>query len=181
MKLFVALLPPSHREWGEALIAESSHTDKSVRWVLGGIHLMAWSWLDKVIGGNRMKTVVAILSTTNVAMGLFLMGLFLLTGNDAPVVLMLASGLVVQGGYTLWYVIDSQQRSWATHALLSGQAIALLIGTGGLAISALNNITPTSGDNEYGPIVVAAIIAAQAAATLYLYAVRRGTKVLTSR
>jgi hypothetical protein len=36
----------------------------------------------------------------------------------------------------------------------------------------LNNVNPPGGDYEYGLIAVSGLIAAQAAATLYLYAIR---------
>ena len=68
MKVLGALVPRSRREWGEALLAESEHTDRSIRWMIGGLRLIVWSWFDWIFGGNLMKTVVATLSTINVAM-----------------------------------------------------------------------------------------------------------------
>ena len=173
MRLLVALLPRSRRDWGRALLAETAHADTSRRWILGGVRLVGWSWFDWMIGGNLMKTVVATLSTVNVAMGLFLMGLFVFTVDNASVVLALAVGLIIQGGYTLWYMWGAGKQSWATRVLLVGQTLALLVGAGGFLISTLNNVAQRGGDPEYGPIVVGAAIATQAAATLYFYAVRR--------
>lgn len=174
MKLLVALLPRSRRDWGRALLAEAAHADNSLRWMFGGIRLVGWSWFDWMIGGNLMKSVVVTLSTVNVAMGLFLMGLLIFTGSRVPVVLMLAIGLIVQGGYTLWYVSGRMKtlEPWAIRSLLVAQTVAILVGAGGFVMAILNNINPPGGDYEYGPIAVSGLIAAQAAATLYLYAIR---------
>ena len=86
MKTLVALLPRSHREWGEALVAEAAYSNKPVRWAIGGIRLVAWSWLDWMIGGNLMKTVVSTLSIANIALGMFLVGI-LERGTAVPVCL----------------------------------------------------------------------------------------------
>jgi len=178
MKTLVALLPRSHREWGEALVAEAAYSNKPVRWAIGGIRLVAWSWLDWMIGGNLMKTVVSTLSIANIALGMFLVGIFVSTGNDQGVVLLLALGLMIQGGYTLWYVTGPRKQPWAIHALLSGQTVALLVGAGGFVISVLNNINPAGGDFEYGPIAVSGMIAALAAATVWTLALQNDDRPL---
>ena len=179
MRFLSALLPRSRREWGEALLAESTHSDKATRWLIGSLRLIAWSWFDWIFGGNLMKTVVATLSTINVAMGIFLMGLFVFTLSDAPVALiMLAVGLTIQGGYTLWYLTSFSRalEPWSLRALLAGQTIAVLVGSLGFVTTTVNTLLrpPPVADPEYGPIVVGALIAAQAVATLYVYVVSNG-------
>lgn len=172
MKFLVSLLPRSRREWGRALLAESEHAEKPAIWRLGGIRLVGWSWFDWMIGGNLMKTVVTALSIVNIVLGGFLVGIFVSTGSDHAVVLLLGIGLMIQGGFTIWYLTGPRKQPWATHALLAGQTVAFLVGVGGFVISVLNNINPTGGDYEYGPIAVGGMIAVHAATTLYLYAIR---------
>jgi hypothetical protein len=170
MKLLTAFLPRSRREWGDALLAEAAYNDRSLPWLIGGLRLILWSWVDWIFGGNLMKTVVATLSTINVAMGVFLMGLFAFTENDALVVPMLAVGLTIQGGYTLWYLTRFSRplEPWSFRTLVAGQTIAVLVGGLGVVTTTVNNLlrAPPGADPEYGPIVVGALIAAQAVATL---------------
>ena len=178
MKVLGALVPRSRREWGEALLAESEHTDRSIRWMIGGLRLILWSWFDWIFGGNLMKTVVATLSTINVAMGLFLMGLSVFAQDIPLIVPMLAVGLTIQGGYTLWFIARRAKglEPSSLRVLLVGQTLAALVGGYGFVITAVNNLLrpPPGADPEYGPIAVGALIAAQAVATLYLYVVSNG-------
>ena len=44
---------------------------------------------------------------------------------------------------------------------------------GAVAVSTMNNLDPPAGDPEYGPMAAAGVIAAQAAATIYLYAIKQ--------
>jgi len=173
MRLLVALLPPSHREWGEALAAEAAYSNKSVRWAIGGVRLVAWSWFDWMTGGNVVKAVVATTSVINLMMGVFLFGLFATTNDMPRAVPMLALGLVVQGGYTLVYLAGGLGRfePWSIRALLAGETVALSVGTLGFATTAVNNILgyPLGPDPEYGPLTVGALIVIQAMATLIVF------------
>ncbi|GMQ84564.1 MAG: hypothetical protein BMS9Abin07_0128 [Acidimicrobiia bacterium] len=120
-----------------------------------------------------MKTVLAALSVINGLMGLTLLGLFVVTADTPLVVAALSIGLLIQAGYTLAYmagVLDARHK-WSLRALLAGQTVALLVGFFGFASSALYNINPAGGDYEYGPLTVGALIAAQAAVALWIYAV----------
>ena len=123
-----------------------------------------------------MQTVLATLCVINTVFGLFLVALFLFTQGSPILVLFLAVGLITQGGYTLWYmrVRSRSDEPWSSRILLTGETIALLIGVGGFTIAVMNNINPVNGDYEYGPIAVSGLIAAQAAAALYVYAIRIG-------
>ena len=175
MKAFLHLLPGSHREWGQALLAEKEEMDgrsERVRWILGGGRLMVWSWLDWITKGRIMRTVLATLSVINIVFGLFLMALFLSTEDNPPLVLFLAVGLITQGGYTLWHMSrrSGSSEPWSSRVLLTGETIALLIGVGGFTIAVINNINPANGDYEYGPIAVGGLIVAQAFAALLVYA-----------
>jgi hypothetical protein len=92
-------------------------------------------------------------------------------------VLALALGLLIQAGYTLAYVAGRLERfePWALRALLAGQTVAFVVGAVGFASSAVYNIDPPAGDYEYGPLTVGALIALQAAVTLWMFAVRERT------
>lgn len=123
-----------------------------------------------------MKTVLVTLSVMNMLMGLILVGLFAFTDNNPVVVLILALGLLIQGGFTLAYMSGRLRRAepWPTHALLAGSTLALLVGAGGLLFSVIKQLSFDNTDPEYGPMAVAGLITAHAVATLYLYAVRGG-------
>lgn len=121
-----------------------------------------------------MKTILATLSVINVLMGLMLLGLaFVAEDTLVMVVLALAIGMLAQGGYTLAYLagVLGAFEPWSRRVLLGGQTVALVVGLSGFASSALYNLNPTGGDYEYGPLTVGALIALQAAATLWIYAV----------
>ena len=118
-----------------------------------------------------MKTVLATLSTINGAMGLFLIGLYVLTDSHPPIVMILALGLIIQGGYTLAHLSGRLQRfePWSGRALLVGETVALVAGGLTFVASGLRNVAPPNGDYEYGPFVVGALIATQALAALVVY------------
>lgn len=119
-----------------------------------------------------MSTVVATASIVNVAMGSFLVGIYLWATADNPVLmLVIGACLVAQGGFTIWYMSRTSNRSLlSTRILLSGETLAVLVGTGGLVGSIIQN-TGITLDPEYGPVAVSGLIAFQAAVTLYTFAV----------
>jgi hypothetical protein len=121
-----------------------------------------------------VRTILITLSIINASMGLFLLGLFLIAGDTPVVVVLLGLGLLTQAGYTLAFLsgfLDGL-KPWSLWALLAGQSVALVIGFVGFASSALYNVDPRNGDYEYGPLAVGALIAIQAATTLWLYGFR---------
>lgn len=160
------LFPSGKREWGEALLAEFGDEAR-----LGRLILQAW-WLT-IEKGDHMKTVVTTTSAVNVLFGSFMAGLFLHNGPNPPLVLITAGCMMIQGGYTLWYVANESRRlePWSSRLLLAGQTCALLVGVGGFVEAVLNS-AGASVDPEYGPVAVAGLITAQAAAALYCYAIR---------
>jgi hypothetical protein len=150
---------------------EIDDAGESTRWLLGAGQVVVRSWFKTILGGDLMKTVLATLSTINGAMGLFLIGLYVLTDNHPPMVLILALGLIIQGGYTLAHLSGRLQRfePWSVRALLVGETVALVAGGLAFVASGLRNVGPPNGDYEYGPFVVGALIAAQALAALVVY------------
>lgn len=159
------LLPPGKRDWGEAYLAEFGDGAR-----LGPLVLQAW--LSTIKQGVHMSTVVATASIVNVAMGSFLVGIYLWATADNPVLmLVIGACLVAQGGFTIWYMSRTSNRSLlSTRILLSGETLAVLVGTGGLVGSIIQN-TGITLDPEYGPVAVSGLIAFQAAVTLYTFAV----------
>lgn len=171
----VKVLPPSRRDWGEAYLSEFGAGR-------GLLRLTFTAWYLELKGGNIVKTVVRSTSVVNVIFGLFMVGLWLVTGPNPVLVPITAACIVAQGGYTLWFTSRSlsEHRPSATTILLVGETLALLVGLGGFVAAVLNN-AGGSVDPEYGPITVAGLIAAQAAATLYLYAIRDRSAVGPAR
>lgn len=129
-----------------------------------------------------MKTVVVTASIVNAMFGMFVVGLFLFTSDNPGLVLVLGLSLIAQGGYTLWYISkrNDSTETWATKLLLGGQTVALLVGLGGFSVSTISQLTMNVDHPEYGPMAVAGLIAFQATATLYLFAVRGGAVRITS-
>lgn len=162
----IRLFPPSHREWGEDYIAEFG-ADR------GLMRVLIYAWYSALKEGDLMKTVIATTSVVNLAFGGFVVVLYLATASPT-LVLLLGLGLIVQGGYTLAYLTGWLNRSepWTRHVLLAGSTLALLVGLGGLLTSVTNTIVHSGpgADPEYGPIAVAGLIAAHAAAVLISYA-----------
>jgi hypothetical protein len=125
-----------------------------------------------------MRTVLATLSAINASMGIALLVVFA-AAEDTPVIVgAFGIGLLIQAGYTLAYVAGRLSRfePWALRALIAGQTVALLVGGFGFISSALYNIDPPGGDPEYGPLTVGALIAFQAAVTLWMFAIRERSR-----
>ena len=123
-----------------------------------------------------VRTVLATLSIVNGLMGVLLLGLSALADGMPAIVTFLGIGLLIQAGYTLAYLggILDRFEPWSLRALLAGQTLALVVGLLGFASSALFNINPPGGDNEYGPLTVGALIAMQAGVALWIFAVGAG-------
>jgi hypothetical protein len=125
-----------------------------------------------------MRTVLTTLSAINGLMGVLLLGLFFVVDDTPAVVVALGIGMLVQAGYALAYLAGLLNRfePWALRALIAGQTVALLVGGFGFISSTLHNIDPPGGDPEYGPLTVGALIAFQAAVTLWMFAVRERSR-----
>lgn len=146
-RVLLAMMPTQSREWGLALLAEREELNdnrKSTRWLLGAGRIVATSWFRTIVGGELMKTVLVTLSVVNGAMGLFLVGLYFLTDTSALPVIILALGLILQGGYTLVYLFGRLERiePWSGRTLLVGETLALVLGGLIFVASGLNNIAP---------------------------------------
>lgn len=163
---FISLFPAAKREWAEMLAAEDAAKTTILRALVA-------AWCLTLEGGPMMRTVLMTLSAVNAIAGALLAGMWAFTEDVPTPVLVLALGLVAQGGYTLWFLLDDGRSSLAENLLLVGETLALLVGGGGLLVSVVNGIGAI--DPEYGPMAVAGLIGTHAASALYLYAIRRGS------
>lgn len=107
-----------------------------------------------------MKTVLGTLAAVNVAAAAGLAGLLIFVDDVPLLVLAIALGLLLQGGYTLAYLAGAlaQFEPHARQVFLIGHTLALLVGLLGAVSTVAYNINPPNGDNEYGPMTVALLI-----------------------
>jgi hypothetical protein len=119
---------------------------------------------------------LATLSLVNVFAAIGLTILYLSSDQQPVLVLILASGLALQGLFTaavLGRSFGSFQRD-AERLALIGSGLALIIGVSAFVYGLLNNVGAL--DPEYGPMTVALLIAAHAAATLAHIVPTRGLR-----
>jgi len=189
-RILAALVPSPRREWIRAHEAELELIEgrgQRWRWTLGAFPLVGSVLVSQLrldprsfLGGTLMKTTVATLSTLNLAGGAGLAVLYVID-TSPPIVLALSVALLIQGGYTLALiagVLDSHQDT-ALHLQLVGSTLALVIGAVGFLIGFLANLNPPTGDPEYGPMTIAALIAAHALISLLAFTPRRPVNLQT--
>ncbi len=168
------LMPARSRDCGQGLLAETEEINNAGHSTPGPIgpgQAVPRRCFNNTRGGALVNTARVPLATINGAMGLFLAGLYVVTDNTPPIVIILALGLIIQGGYTLAHLMGrlEQFQPWSMRALLVGETVALVIGGLAFVASGLRNVAPPNGDYEYGPFVVGALIATQALAALVVY------------
>jgi hypothetical protein len=130
-----------------------------------------WRWRRRWEGPVEtevgfVRRLLATLSLTNVVAAIGLTIVYSL-GTDQPVmVLILASGLALQGLFTIAVLgrsFGSLQRD-AKRLAVVGNGAALIIGVVAFVVSLIQNLG--ASDPEYGPMAVAILIAAHGAAAL---------------
>lgn len=159
------LFPASKRDWAEAMVTEFGSTR-------GVGRLLLTAWYLELKGALSVRTVLMTLSVMCLLAAAMLTVLWLADWPGPVEVPVLAAALALQGGFTAWFLSGSRFEV-ARQLLLIGETVALLVGAGGLLVATVNNIG--AADHEYGPIAVAGLIGAHAAATLYVYAIRGDT------
>ena len=119
---------------------------------------------------------LAVFSVINIAAGAGLAGLYLQfrSGGGVPlIVLLIGVVLMVQGGFTLGYL-----RGWGSgigeriaQLFVAGESAAALAGVLGTLQGILYNLSPVNGDQEFGPLMAATLMATHAVVGL-TYAAR---------
>lgn len=125
-----------------------------------------------------LRIALALFSVINIAAGVGLAGLYLRfrSGGGGPVlVLLIGVALVVQGGFTIGYL-----RGWGrgfgeriASLFVAGESAAALAGILGTLQGVLYNLRPVNGDQEFGPLMAATLMATHAVIGL-TYAARDG-------
>lgn len=125
-----------------------------------------------------LRIALALFSLINIGAGVGLAALYLQgrSGGGVPVLVLLIGGaLVVQGGFTLGYL-----RGWGSgfgeriaQLFVAGESAAALAGVLGTLQGILYNLRPVNGDQEFGPLMSATLIATHAVIGL-TYVARAG-------
>lgn len=114
-----------------------------------------------------LRIALSLFSAINIAAGVGLAGLYLQfrSGGGVPViVLLIGVALVVQGGFALGYL-----RGWGSgfgvriaQLFVAGESAAALAGGLGTLQAILYNLSPVNGDQEFGPLMAATLMATHA-------------------
>ena len=125
-----------------------------------------------------LRIALALFSVINLAVGVGLAAMYLQfrSGGGVPVlVLLIGVALVLQGGFTLGYL-----RNWGSafgnrvaQLFVAGETAAALAGGLGTLQGVLYNLSPVNGDQEFGPLMSATLMATHAVIGL-TYAARDG-------
>lgn len=114
-----------------------------------------------------LRISLFVVSAANIAAGAGLTGVYLRTrsGGGVPfVVLLIALSLFVQGAFTVGHL----RRWWArfgeraAQLFVAGESAAALVGILGTLQGILYNLHPINGDQEFGPLMAAALFATHA-------------------
>jgi hypothetical protein len=117
-----------------------------------------------------LRLLLMLASIANVAGGFVLIGTWASMSQRVPIIVLAIGGsLLIQGAYTILYLRGDLAR-WGdlpTGALFAGEALAAVVGAGGLVQSVAHNIN--NADMEMAPVLAGLLMLVQAAlALLYL-------------
>ena len=182
-----ALVPSSRSEWIRAHEAELQVVEdrwQRWQWALGLVPLVGWALASqlrqdprKFLGGFLMKTITATSSILTIAAAISLAVLYVyVTDPNRPLLLLgLSVALLIQGSYTLAFILGlfRSHNETARHLQLTGSTLALAVGTVGFATGFLANIDPVNNDPEYGPMTIALLIAAHGLTSLLAFTPQR--------
>lgn len=132
-----------------------------------------------------LGVALALFSVINIVAGAAFAGLYLRfqSGGGVPVsVLLIGIAFVVQGAFTLGYL-----RGWWSRLgeriprlFVAGESVAALAGVLGTLQGILYNLSPVNGDQEFGPLMAAALMGTHAIVGLS-YAACHGTLSVNGR
>ena len=119
-----------------------------------------------------LRLLVMLTSIANCAGGVVLIATWATMWQRVPIIVLLIGGsLLIQGGYTIFYIHDDLQPwgDFATGALFAGEALAALVGGAGLIQGIIHNIE--HADMEMAPVLAGILMLGQAVLVLaYLLA-----------
>jgi hypothetical protein len=117
------------------------------------------------------RMLVMLASFANCAGGLVLIATWAAMSQRVPIIVLFIGGsLLIQGAYTILYLHGEldRWRDLATGALFAGEALAALVGAGGLIQGIIHNIE--NADMEMAPVLAGLLMLVQAMlALLYLF------------
>jgi hypothetical protein len=117
------------------------------------------------------RMLVMLASFANCAGGLVLIATWAAMSQRVPIIVLFIGGsLLIQGAFTILYLHGEldRWRDLATGALFAGEALAALVGAGGLIQGIIHNIE--NADMEMAPVLAGLLMLVQAAlALLYLF------------
>ena len=191
-RALAALVPGPRSDWITAHGAELATLEDPAlrrRWARGVISVAVsalWAQLRNdprsYLGGVLVKTVVAGVSVVNVLAGLALGAGFLISEGAPLMMLALAVALATQGTYTLVVLAGGFGSLFRTAVNLqvAASTLAFVAGTIAFGIGLASNISPPTGDPEYGPMTVAMLLAIHGAASLLSFIERRNQPTLST-
>ena len=122
-----------------------------------------------------LRLLVMLASIANCAGGLVLIATWATMWQRVPIIVLFIGGsLLIQGGYTIFYLHGDLDRwgDFATGALFAGEALAAVVGGAGLIQGIIHNIQ--HADMEMAPVLAGLLMLSQAVlALLYLFATDR--------
>lgn len=118
-----------------------------------------------------LRLLVMVASFANCAGGLVLIGTWATMWEHVPIIVLFIGGsLLIQGGYTIFYLRGDLDRWGAlvTGALFAGEGISACVGGAGLYQGIIHNIN--NADMEMAPVLAGLLMLVQALlALLYLF------------
>lgn len=122
-----------------------------------------------------LRISLFVTSAVNIAAGVLLASLYVIdtTGGVPLVVFLIGFSMFVQGAFTVGYLRDWWRDfgEGAPQLFVAGECAAALVGTLGTLQGILYNLHPVNGDQEFGPLMAAALIGTHAVLGL-IYAAR---------
>ena len=110
-----------------------------------------------------LKLILKVASVANVAGGLVLVFTWATMWQRVPVIVVfIGASLLIQGGYTLLYLLGNLDR-WgdvASGALFAGEGLAACVGAGGLVEGIIHNMN--ASDLEMAPVLAGVLMLVQA-------------------
>lgn len=169
-RVLIGAVPPPFNVWIRAHEAELAFIDdrmSRILWAFGLVPLSIVTFTrllahkpSSLIGGTLMRSAVASLSFVNITAGFGLAVLYFADSNP-PLVGALSFALVTQGMFTLALLggLLKKRYDFARHIQIAGSTLAVAVGSTGVLVGLVANLSPSAPDPEFGPMTVAMLFA----------------------